>query len=261
MATDRSTTVTPQDDSWIGQAATQDRRTIAKATLPALKLEPFNGDHTRWSEFAAGFKDLVHDVVDADYQRLQYLKMYLTPNVRSRISGLLSDPSTYQAALENLRNRYGNPLLIAQAATAKIARLPNIKVGDLRSLDQYIGGISDIITTLKRCNQVGEINSPTVVKMVLGKLPSVWKDTWGEEIIENLQHMSLDSLRGWLDRKLTGREMSGFIKMEDRLDSDARGRESPRRAYSNATSSASGACVICRGSTEAETAQPSEKAT
>ena len=47
MATDRSTTVTPQDDSWIGQAATQDRRTIAKATLPALKLEPFNGDHTR----------------------------------------------------------------------------------------------------------------------------------------------------------------------------------------------------------------------
>ena len=68
-------------------------------------------------------QSLVHDVVDADYQRLQYLKMYLTPNVRSRISGLLSDPSTYQAALENLRNRYGNPLLIAQAATAKIARL------------------------------------------------------------------------------------------------------------------------------------------
>ena len=131
----------------------------------------------------------------------------------------------------------------------------------MRSLDQYIGGISDIITTLKRCNQVGEINSPTAVKMVLSKLPSVWKDTWGEEIIENLQHMSLDSLRGWLDRKLTGREMSGFIKMEDGLDSDARGRESPRRAYSNATSSASGACVICRGSTEAETAQPSEKAT
>ena len=64
MAFDRSTTVTPQDDGWIGQAAIQDRRTIAKATLPALKLEPFNGDHTR----------------------------------------LLSDPSTYQAALENLRN-------------------------------------------------------------------------------------------------------------------------------------------------------------
>ena len=101
-------------------------------------------------------QSLVHDVVDADYQRLQYLKMYLTPNVRSRISGLLSDPSSYQAALENLRNRYGNPLLIAQAATAKIVGLPNIKVGDMRSLDRYIGRISDIITTLKRCNQVGK---------------------------------------------------------------------------------------------------------
>ena len=59
--------------------------------------------------------------------------------------------------------------------------------------------------------------------------------------------MSLDSLRGWLDRKLTGREMSGFTQMVDGLDSDARGREGPRRAYNNATSSASGACVICRG--------------
>ena len=159
MTADQSTTVTPQDDGWIGQTAIQDKRTTAKATLPALKLEPFNGDHTRWSEFAAGFKALVYDVMDADYQRIRYLKMYLAPNVRSRISGLLSDPSTYQAALENLKNRYGNPLLIAQAATAKIARLPNIKVGDPRSLDQYIGGISDIITTLKHCNQVGEINS------------------------------------------------------------------------------------------------------
>jgi len=78
MATNRSTTVTQQDEGWLGQAATQDRRTISKATLPAIKLEPFNGDHTRWSEFAAGFKALVHDVVDADYQRLQYLNMYIT---------------------------------------------------------------------------------------------------------------------------------------------------------------------------------------
>ena len=102
-------------------------------------------------------------------------------------------------------------------------------------------------STLKRCNQVGEINSPTVVKMALSKLPSVWKDAWGEKVIGNRQDMSLDSLRGWLDRKLTGREMSGFTQVEDGLDSDARGREGPRRIYSNATSSASGACVICRG--------------
>ena len=97
--------------------------------------------------------------------------------------------------------------------------------------------------------------------MALSKLPSVWKEAWGEEVVGNRQNMSLDSLRGWLDRKLTGREMSGFTQVEDGLVSDARGREGPRRIYSNATSLASGACVICRGSTEAETAQPSEKAT
>jgi len=126
MIADWSTAVVSQTDDWISQAAAQSRRPLVKATLPPIRLDPFKGDHTRWSEFSAGFKALVHDVAESDYQRLQYLKMYLTPNVRARIFGLLSDPSTYTAALENLRNRYGSPLLIAQAVTARITNIKKI---------------------------------------------------------------------------------------------------------------------------------------
>ena len=99
---DWSTAVVPHTDDWISRASTQRRRPLVKASLPPLKLDPFNGDHTRWSEFSAGFKAIVHDVVESDYQRLQYLKMYLTPNVRARLSGFISNPGTYMAALENL---------------------------------------------------------------------------------------------------------------------------------------------------------------
>ena len=231
---DWSTAVVPQTDDWISQATTQSRRPLAKATLPPLKLDPLNGDHTRWSEFSAGFKALVHDVVESDYQRLQNLKMYLTPNVRARISGLLINAGTYMAALENLRDRYGYPILIAQAAMARITRLPNIKIDDSQTLDQYIGGISEIITTLSLSKQVGEINSPTVVKMALSKLPTPWRNMWGGEVTAGRQDMSLTSLREWPDQKLTEQEIgqaeeigqaARFTYREEGSHFETRGRE------------------------------------
>ena len=90
-------------------------------------------------------------------------------------------------------------ILIAQASTARISRLPNIKIDDSKTLDQYIGGMSEIITTLILSKQVGEINSPTVVKMALSKLPTPWRNMWGAEVTAGRQDMSLTSLREWLD--------------------------------------------------------------
>ena len=47
---------------------------------------------TKWAEFAAGFKALVHYVVQTDYQQMAYLQMYLSPQVRLTISCLLNEP-------------------------------------------------------------------------------------------------------------------------------------------------------------------------
>ena len=121
-------------------------------------------------------------------------------------------------------------------------------------MDQYIGGISEIITTLNRRKQVGKINSPMVVKMALSKLLTPWRNMWGEEVTAGRQEMSLASLREWLDRKLTGQEIgqaAGFTYMEERPDVDTRGREAwgwetPRRIYNVAVRSTV-ACAICRG--------------
>ena len=177
--------------------------------------------------------------------------MYLTPNVRARLSGLLSNPGTYMTALENLRDRYGNPILIAQASTARISRLPNIKIDDSKTLDQYIGGMSEIITTLILSKQVGEINSPTVVKMALSKLPTPWRNMWGEEVTAGWQDMSLTSLREWLDLKLTGQEIGQTARLTYREEGshvDTRGREiRSRETVRKIHNAAVRYTAICRG--------------
>ena len=181
---------------------------------------------------------------------MQYLRMYLTTNVRARIAMLLCDPSHYRMAWKALKSLYGNPLLIARAATAKILQLPNIRSDEPPTLDAYLGGVSDIITTLIRCDQEAEINSPTVVKIALDKLPPQWRITWGEEIAAGHLRMSLDSLMEWLERKLTGQEIGldiGLNHLGKRQGIDTRGRELPQKVRSHALKTQQGACGICNG--------------
>ena len=38
--------------------------------IPQIKLEPFAGNFSKWLDFAAGFKALVHDAPITDHQRM-----------------------------------------------------------------------------------------------------------------------------------------------------------------------------------------------
>ena len=49
---------------------------------------------------------------------MAYLRMYLPPEIRSGIVGLLTQPSHYHEALQALKSRYGHPGLLAKANTA-----------------------------------------------------------------------------------------------------------------------------------------------
>ena len=80
-----------------------------------LRLEPFDGDLMNWPDFAAGFRALVYDIAQSDYQRMALLRSYLTASVRSSIPQQLSDPSQYWEALRSLKETYGHPILVANA--------------------------------------------------------------------------------------------------------------------------------------------------
>ena len=134
LPAERSVARETREDEWIGQETTLPRRPKGQVNLPPPRLEPFDGDCTKWLEFSAGFKALIQDVVQTDYQRMAYLRMYLTPEIRSGIAGLLTQPSHYHEALQALKSRYGHPGLLAKANTALITSLPVVKPGDLQSL-------------------------------------------------------------------------------------------------------------------------------
>ena len=244
---ERSVARETREDDWIGEETSLPRRPQGQVNLPPLRLEPFDGDCTKWPEFSAGFKALIHDVVQTDYQRMAYLRMYLTPEIRSGIAGLLTQPSHYHEALQALKSRYGHPGLLAKANTALITSLPVVKPGDPQSLSKFVGRLNDIIANLNRTGQAEELKSTTVVEITRAKLPRDLRCLWGEEISRNYQATSLVRLKNWLEIKLMGQRFGHnyLAQTEQRKESGIRGREIPRKVHNTAVRS-NGVCAICR---------------
>ena len=100
---------------------------------------------------------MIHDVVPNDYQRMEYLRMYLSENVPAEIAGLLSEPSQYQEALHTLSNQYEDRVLLGKAITILLDELPSVSSGDVKALEVYLLRLNEIIATMHRVKLVGDI--------------------------------------------------------------------------------------------------------
>ena len=107
--------------------------------------------------------------------------MYLSENVRAEIAGLLSEPSQYQEALQALANQYKDRVLLGKTITRKLSELPNVRSGDVKALDAYLLRLNEIIATMHRVKLVGEMFSPSVLEIAMGKLPNEMTEAWGEK--------------------------------------------------------------------------------
>ena len=133
-------------------------------------------------------------------------------------------------------------------ATAKLATLPTVRVGDLPSLESYLGELSRVLTTLTWCKQIGDIYSPSITKTAMANLPFLWKSWLGDDYTDGRIEMSLIGLREWLEKKLAAQEI-GIDRPEypgSNASMETKGREAPRRVHNTAVRPTV-ACVICRG--------------
>ena len=94
-----------------GQGA-QDKVISAVTTkLPKLALKKFNGQPTAWQEFHDAFDSSVHknsSLSDAD--RFNYLRNLVEGPAYSTIAGLQLTGANYKAALNLLKERFGQGL-------------------------------------------------------------------------------------------------------------------------------------------------------
>jgi len=84
--------------------------TSVKPQLPKLLLPKFKGDVKNWMAFLDSFKSAVHNNGDVPkVDKFNYLNSLLEGPAFRTIQGLTLTESNYDAAIEILQERFGNP--------------------------------------------------------------------------------------------------------------------------------------------------------
>ena len=144
----------------------------AKAKLPKLELQTFDGKPQDWPEFWDAFSSTVDNDEDLpDAVKFQYLKKSLLEPARSVVSGFQMTGLNYRAAVELLQNRYAKPAVIRRAHINKLLKIT--AVPDERQIDR-MRALHDKIEThysgLKALHVDEETHASIVVPVLLEKI-------------------------------------------------------------------------------------------
>ena len=115
----------------------------AKAKLPKIELQTFDGRPHDWPEFWDAFSSTVDGDDDLpDAVKFQYLKNSLLEPAKSVISGFRVTAANYKAAVDLLHQRYAKPALIKRAHINEILKCNSVwdekYVGKLRALHDKV---------------------------------------------------------------------------------------------------------------------------
>jgi hypothetical protein len=102
--------------------------------LPKIEITPYNGDPRAWHSISRSFKELVHEVLPSNAQRIVALRNMLTPDVRQGFEAMRRNANGYDRVFEELHRRYGESYLIERAYLHRLQRIRNCSVFDGQAL-------------------------------------------------------------------------------------------------------------------------------
>ena len=111
-----------------GQGAQAKVISAATSKLPKLVLKKFNGQPTAWQEFYDAFDSSVHKNSSSlsDVDRFNYLRNLVEGPVYSTIAGLQLTGANYKAALNLLKERFGQKRIIINCHMKNLMKIPPV---------------------------------------------------------------------------------------------------------------------------------------
>ena len=107
---------------------------------------------------------------------MRLLKSCLAERIQDGLGLLLEDPNLYDDAIEELSSTYGNPLLVSRAIISKNRALPKVpSVSDFSTLHRFSTTFRGAVATLQSSGFESEVNSGSLLEIVLEKLPNELK--------------------------------------------------------------------------------------
>ncbi|XP_067027926.1 uncharacterized protein [Acropora muricata] len=156
----------------------------SRELLPLPEPETFRGDLIHYPTWQKSFDTIIERRTDSASQRLYYLGKYTAGDAKEAISGLLTLDSAeaYSEARVILKDRFGNPFLVAEAYRKKVNEWPTIPPNDGISLRKFCDFIVHCQAAMKEIKYLKVFNDPDENQKMVRKLPRNVADRWCREI-------------------------------------------------------------------------------
>ena len=133
--------------------------------------------------FITGFKERVHNVLNDNARRMSILANCLSPALQRTYARELQRPDFYNRLLQALEERYGQADRVSEACLDRLLSLPPTRDGDLQGLIRFQEELSGCVATLQLSGFQTELESSTLLRQVVGRLPNGMLDQWSYKLL------------------------------------------------------------------------------
>ena len=126
---------------------------------PPTEVRKFSGDPLDYKRFLRQFHSRVVVNTDTDEERMNYLEQFTTGEANKVVCGYGYLDDGYQAALEELAPKYGNPRVIVSSFIQKALDWPALRPDDPKGLDEYSIFLSECLHAVRSVDSGGYLDS------------------------------------------------------------------------------------------------------
>lgn len=228
------------------------------AKLPRISLKSFSGEPSQWLTFWDSFRSAVHENTEVhDIDKFNYLKSLLNGSAAATIAGLPLTDANYNAAIELLKNRFGNKQVIISSHMDGLLKLtPLGNTSDVRKLRQTYDEIEAHVRGLQALEVPTESYGSFLVPVLMTKIPEDIRLLVGREMKDG--EWNLTEILRLLRSEVENRERCGGVQALARKENlyspeDRRNAKSPKSGPTSASALFSGNqpsntthCTFCK---------------
>ena len=179
--------------------------------LQAMQPVKFSGNPSDYPTFRDRLRDNLEDEVLSDSQKLEFLPKFVTGEVYEVIERVAG--CSYEAIMEILHERYGNPAAVAAACIENLTNGPKLSNNDYTGLRNFAEQLEAAAKKLCGCYEQ-EASTMANLKQIVRRLPSYLINKWGDvsySIRENGGSPRLSDLAKFVKRQAAIKNDPGFV--------------------------------------------------
>ena len=184
--------------------------------LPKLQFKKFAGKIEDYEEFMDMYTTVIHENQSlTKTQKFLYLKNYLIGEAKCLLDGLSITNENYDAAMDILKNKYGNKDVLISYHVIKLINLKKVNEEDSDSLESLYNNIIKHIRQLESLGVTPDMYSVFLVPIILSKLTAKIIQEWLRTRREGIH-----KLMSFIHKELSAKKYSNQLLLSFRKESD-----------------------------------------